>query len=94
MRNLVWTSTFVRAFKAAARHRPGLKEKIERTLLLLAQDPFHPFLHSHKLKGTLAGTWACTVDYDYRILFEFVVNPESGENEILLVTLGTHEEVY
>ena len=32
--------------------------------------------------------------YDNRILFEFVQNPESGEEEILLLTMGTHEEVY
>lgn len=51
-------------------------------------------LHSHKLKGELAGAWACTVDYDNRILFEFAQNPESGEEEILLLTMGTHDEVY
>jgi mRNA-degrading endonuclease YafQ of YafQ-DinJ toxin-antitoxin module len=46
------------------------------------------------LKGDLAGVWACTVDYDNRILFEFVQNPESGEEEIHLLTMGTHDEVY
>lgn len=34
------------------------------------------------------------VDYDNRILFEFVQNPESGEEEILLLTMGTHDDVY
>ena len=38
--------------------------------------------------------WACTVDYDNRILFEFAQNAATGEEEILLVTLGTHDEVY
>jgi len=51
-------------------------------------------LHSHKLKGELAGAWACTVDYDNRILFEFVENPQPGDEEILLLTMGTHDEVY
>lgn len=64
------------------------------SLQWLAEDPFHPTLHSHKLKGKLAGAWACTVDYDNRLLFEFVLNPESGEEEILLLTMGTHDEVY
>jgi mRNA-degrading endonuclease YafQ of YafQ-DinJ toxin-antitoxin module len=68
--------------------------RVERTLKQLAEDPFHPTLHSHKLKGELAGAWACTVDYDNRVLFEFVRNPESGEEEILLLTMGTHDEVY
>jgi mRNA-degrading endonuclease YafQ of YafQ-DinJ toxin-antitoxin module len=61
---------------------------------LVVRDPFHPSLHSHKLKGELAGAWACSVDYENRILFEFVQNPESGEEEILLLTMGSHDEVY
>ena len=51
-------------------------------------------MRSHKLKGDLAGTWACSVDYEIRILYEFVENPDTGEREILLLTLGTHDEVY
>ncbi|MCK4394210.1 type II toxin-antitoxin system YoeB family toxin [Candidatus Bipolaricaulota bacterium] len=94
MKTLVWSPSFVRAFKRAVRRQPKLRMKIERTLHQVAKDPFHPMLHSHKLKGELAGAWACTVDYDNRILFEFVQNPESGEEEILLLTMGTHDEVY
>lgn len=94
MRTLVWSTAFVRAFKRAVRRQPELRMRVERTLKQLAEDPFHPTLHSHKLKGELAGTWACTVDYDNRILFEFARNPESSEEEILLLTMGTHDEVY
>ena len=41
-----------------------------------------------------AGVWACTVDYDNRILFEFAMNPDTGEEEIYLLTMGAHDEVY
>jgi mRNA-degrading endonuclease YafQ of YafQ-DinJ toxin-antitoxin module len=34
------------------------------------------------------------VDYDCRIVFNFVQNIESGEEEILLIDIGTHDEVY
>jgi len=91
---LVWSSGFTRAFRRTVRRQPGLRVKIERTLRQLAEDPFDPALHSHKLKGELTGAWACTVDYENRILFEFVQRPESGEEEILLLTMGTHDEVY
>ena len=94
MRTLVWSGAFVRAFKRVARRQPQLRARVEHTLQQLAEDPFHPTLHSHKLRGKLAGAWACTVNYDNRILFEFVQNPESGEEEILLLTMGTHDEVY
>jgi mRNA-degrading endonuclease YafQ of YafQ-DinJ toxin-antitoxin module len=46
------------------------------------------------LKGNLAGSWACTVDFEYRIVFEFVLDPENREETILLEALGTHDEVY
>jgi addiction module RelE/StbE family toxin len=94
VKTLVWSSSFTRAFRRASRRQPGLRARAEHTLRQLATDPFHPSLHSHKLKGELAGVWACTVDYDNRILFEFVQNPESGEEEIHLLTMGTHDEVY
>lgn len=94
MKTLVWSKAFVRAYKRLARQDPQLRQRVEQTLQQLVDDPFHPTLHSHKLKGSLSGSWACTVAYDYRILFEFVENPDSNEEEILLLTMGTHDEVY
>jgi mRNA-degrading endonuclease YafQ of YafQ-DinJ toxin-antitoxin module len=40
------------------------------------------------------GSWACFVEYDCRIIFNFVNNPETKEEEIFLIDLGTHDEVY
>lgn len=94
MKTLVWSAAFLRAFQRAACRRPELRAKTERALQQLIAEPFHATLHTHKLKGELNGVWACTVDYDNRILFEFVQNAESGDEEILLLTLGTHDEVY
>lgn len=71
-----------------------LQARIEERLTLLAVDPFDPQLQTHKLKGKLAGAWACSVEYDCRIVFNFVRNLESGEEEILLMDIGTHDEVY
>ena len=62
MRALVWTAGFLRAFRRAVRHQPELRERIECTLRQLVLDPFHATLHSHKLRGELAGAWAGTVD--------------------------------
>ena len=76
---LVWAAAFVCAYKRAASRQPALRGRIRRVLQQLAEDPFHPSLHSHKLKGELAGVWACTVDRDNRILFELVRNPETGK---------------
>lgn len=93
-RTLTWSKAFVRAFKRVTKRQPQLQRNALSVLQLLAEDAFYPTLHTHKLKGNLAGVWACTVDYNYRILFEFVKNPESGDEEIFLLTMGTHDEVY
>jgi addiction module RelE/StbE family toxin len=94
MKTLVWSNTFVRALKRLVRTRPDIQKKVERTLQVLAEDSFHPSLRSHKLKGDLEGVWARSVDFDNRILFEFVRNQVTGEEEIFLLTVGSHDEVY
>ncbi len=68
----------MRAFRRAVRRSPELRERAERALKQLAEDPFHPGLRSHKLKGELSGAWACMVDYDHRIIFELVQNRGTG----------------
>lgn len=77
------------------RQNPQMRPMIEETLTQLAEDPFHPTLKTHKLSGEFAGIWACSIDYSYRILFEFVATPDgSKEDAILLLNLGDHDEVY
>jgi len=94
MRTLIWSNTFVRALKKLTRRQPGIRQDIEDTLRLLAQEPFAPQLETHKLKGKLSGTWACSVGHDLRIIFDFVENKERGEEAIFLIEIGTHDEVY
>lgn len=89
-----WTPKSLRAFKRLIRKSPNLRLPIERTLRQLYEDPFHPSLHTHKLRGDLSDVWSSSIDYSYRILFEFVDNFEEGEETILLLNVGTHDEVY
>jgi mRNA-degrading endonuclease YafQ of YafQ-DinJ toxin-antitoxin module len=65
---------------------------MRETLKLLAEDAFDPRLRTHKLKGELTGCWASIAGRDLRIVFEFV--QESGLEAILLLSVGTHDEVY
>jgi mRNA interferase YafQ len=94
MRTLIWGKTFVRALQRTVRKSPIRKREIEETLRVLAEDPFTPRLATHKLKGKLAGSWACSAGYDLRIVFEFVKSAERQEEDIFLLEIGTHEEVY
>lgn len=94
MRTLIWGRTFVRAMKRTVRKNPALKQDIEDILRLLQENPFAPQLATHKLKGKLADSWACSVDYDLRIVFDFVKSANQQEDDILLLEIGTHDEVY
>ncbi|MFM7600523.1 MAG: type II toxin-antitoxin system YafQ family toxin [Pseudanabaena sp.] len=94
MREIGWTPKSIRAFKRLVRKNPQLRTLLEKTLLQLAEEPFHPSLRTHKLMGDLSDLWSCSVDYSYRILFQFVQNPDNGIEAILLINIGSHDEVY
>jgi mRNA interferase YafQ len=91
---LSWGSSFLRAFKRQTRRDRALQEHIFGILGQLAQDPFAPAQKTHKLSGQLQGLWACWVEYDCRIIFAFETEPQTGEELIVLIDLGTHDEVY
>jgi mRNA interferase YafQ len=91
-RLLLPSSAFVRAARRILKKQPAGAAAVESALELLADDVFHPQLRTHKLKGNLAGSWACAAGYDLRIVFSFVQH-ENAE-AILLETVGSHEEVY
>lgn len=86
------TKAFVRNSTRVLKRSPDLAKALSETLWQLSDDPFHPALRTHKLKGILAGAWACSVAYDLRIVFEFI--PHDGAEAILLLSIGTHDEVY
>jgi len=91
-RVLLRSNAFIRSARRITKKNPKLAEEIRAALELLAEDAFHPLLRTHKLKGKLEGSWACSAGYDLRIVFEFVLY--EGSQAILLETIGSHQEVY
>jgi addiction module RelE/StbE family toxin len=91
-REVIRTSAFIRAMRRLLKKNPQQAADIESALTMLAADAFHPRLKTHKLKGSFDGAWACSAGYDVRILFEFV--QQDDIEAILLLTVGSHDEVY
>lgn len=91
-RQLLPSTAFVRSSRRFVRKHPQLVQELRLTLEVLAEDAFHPQLKTHKLKGKLTSSWACSAGYDLRIVFQFVKH--KGLDAILLESVGTHEEVY
>ena len=51
-------------------------------------DPQDPLLRTHKLNGDLDDYWAFSVDRNLRVLFRW------DGDIVVLLTLGSHDEVY
>jgi mRNA-degrading endonuclease YafQ of YafQ-DinJ toxin-antitoxin module len=65
---LLPSKAFVRSARRFVHKHSQLAPELQLTLELLAADAFHPRLKTHKLKGKLAGSWACSAGYDLRIV--------------------------
>ena len=76
------------------RKRLDMHKDIAEALRLLVLNPFTPQLETHKLKGKLSGSWACSTGYDLRIVFDFVKAEKDTEDDIFLLAIGAHDEVY
>lgn len=90
MIELTWDSNFKRSYKERIRNNPRLKKKFWDTMEMFSLNPFDSGLRTHKLSGKLNGLWAFSVANDCRVIFKFYDDNES----VLLIDIGTHEEVY
>ena len=82
IKNIHYSSHFARTFKklpAEIKNQAIQKEK------LFKEDCFDEKLKTHKLKGQLENYWAFSVNYSYRIIFEF-----AGGVSVGFVDVGTH----
>lgn len=80
---------FKRAYKARVQKNAELRELFWEALEVFEQDPLHTSLRTHKLTGSLEGKWAFSVTYDCRVVFHMV-----SDKEIILLDIGSHDEVY
>ena len=94
MRKLVLTAKFKRSLKKFVQRNVSLQRQVERTLLQMTEDVFAPSLMSHRLKGEYDGLRACSCGYDCRIIFSIEKNEQTNEEEIVLLNVGSHDEVY
>ena len=88
--SLIFTESYEKIERRFLKRHPDLFERYHKTLALLELDPFHPSLRLHSLEGRLAGLHAVSISLQYRITLELEVR----EQEILLVDVGSHREVY
>ena len=91
-RSLLRSPAFARDLRNWLKRHPRSAASIQRSLEQLSEDAAHPSLRTHKLRGRLSDCWACSAGYDLRVVFEYT--QQDGAEAILLLALGTHDEVY
>ena len=77
-----YTSRFSREAKKVPWH---LCKTVEDRVALFKINPFDSRLKTHKLTGALREFWSFSIDYRYRIMFEFL---DSGKS--IFHSIGDH----
>lgn len=89
MINISWDQGFKRVYRKKVKKDAELKAMFWEAAEIFGKDPFNARLRTHKLTGKLDGLWAFSVNFDCRVIFKFL-----SKNEVLLIDIGGHDEVY
>lgn len=65
------------------------KTLYKQRVLILEKNPRHTLLKMHSLHGILEGCYAFSLSGDLRVVFQWV-----NKNHIVLIKIGTHNQVY
>lgn len=87
---ILYPQSYIKRATAFARKHPDLLRQYEKTLQLLEFNPFHPSLRLHPLAGKLHGLHSVSITMSYRLTIEMIIH----EQTIILVNVGTHDQVY
>lgn len=83
---LASTPYFDKKLKKRINKNTQLKKKVSKQLNLVIQNPAHPSLKTHKLKGKRAEEFTFWVEGNLRITFQII------KDTILLTDFITHDE--
>jgi len=81
---IIYGSKFAREYKKLP---SNIKDIAEEQESIFRKDPFDPKLKTHKLKGKLSGFLSFSIDYKYRVIFEFA----KDKNTVYFHSVGDHD---
>jgi mRNA-degrading endonuclease YafQ of YafQ-DinJ toxin-antitoxin module len=84
--NIYYSDSFQKELDKLFRKDKKYRERVRKTIGLMWFDIGHPSLRIHKLKDI--GVYSVSVDMKIRIIFDMV------DEEITLLHIGTHDQVY
>ncbi len=86
----MWTLVFTKQAQADARKidATGLREKAERLLETLREDPFAPYPRYEKLLGDLRGAYSRRINIQHRLVYQVL----QEEKTVKILRMWTHYE--
>jgi len=90
MYKLVFSENYKKKEIKFLKKHKDLFEKYIKTLNMLRNDPSYPSLRLHKLKGSLKDYYSVSINMSYRIVIDLIII----DNEIYLLDIGSHDEIY
>lgn len=81
--NIYYSSKFEKEYKKLPIE---IKKLAEKKVKLFRENPHNPALKSHQLTGRLKTYWSFSINYQFRIIFEFI-----NKDEVWFHSVGTHE---
>ncbi|MCK9577939.1 type II toxin-antitoxin system mRNA interferase toxin, RelE/StbE family [bacterium] len=81
--NILYSSKFIKRLKILPVKIIDLAIEKEA---IFKENPLHPSLRLHELKGELSGLWSISLNRSYRIIFTRMDN-----GDILFVSIGKHD---
>lgn len=83
---VIFHRTFLRQYKKVpSRAQEQFYERLE----LWLENPTHPSLRIHTLKGKYTGYWSMNITGDIRALYR-----EEGKEVVIFAFIGTHSQLY
>ena len=80
---IIYIEKFRKEYKKLPDKIKDIAEKKER---VFRKNPFNSQLKTHKLHGELSEFWSFSINYQYRIIFDF-----ADENTIRFYSVGRHD---
>lgn len=90
MYKLIYTESYEEKARRFLKKHPEIKGQYTKCLTLLELNPYHPSLRLHQFKTASFSGYSVSINLSYRISVEFLVT----DQEILLVNIGDHQEIY
>ncbi|MCF7906753.1 type II toxin-antitoxin system mRNA interferase toxin, RelE/StbE family [Patescibacteria group bacterium] len=76
-------------FKKQYKKLPSkIKDLAEKKEKIFRKNPFNPKLETHRLHGKLSNFWAFSINYEYRIIFDFA---DKKKNVVRFYLTGKHD---